>query len=71
GIAKRMKMTFSAEQMKAYTTIGGTPHLDNDYTVFGEIVEGMEVIDKIKEDLKKNLILQVLVCMADTTSKGN
>ncbi len=36
------------EQMKNdYKTIGGTPFLDNEYTVFGEIVEGMEVIDKI------------------------
>jgi len=38
---------FSPEQIKAYTTIGGTPHLDNSYTVFGEVYEGMEVIDKI------------------------
>jgi len=30
-----------------YTTIGGTPHLDGNYTVFGEVVEGLEVIDKI------------------------
>lgn len=32
---------------KAYKTIGGVPHLDNNYTVFGEVVEGIEVIDKI------------------------
>jgi peptidyl-prolyl cis-trans isomerase B (cyclophilin B) len=30
-----------------YATLGGTPFLDGDYTVFGEVVEGMEVIDKI------------------------
>ena len=36
------------EQEKAYTTIGGTPHLDGAYTVFGEVVEGMEVVDQIQ-----------------------
>jgi len=35
------------EQRLAYTTIGGTPNLDNAYTVFGEVVEGLDVIDKI------------------------
>lgn len=38
---------FSEEQRKIYTTMGGTPHLDGDYTVFGELVEGMEVLDRI------------------------
>ncbi len=32
---------------EVYQTIGGTPHLDNAYTVFGEVIEGLEVIDKI------------------------
>lgn len=32
---------------KIYQTLGGTPHLDNAYTVFGEVIEGLEVIDKI------------------------
>jgi len=39
--------TFSDEQINVYTTIGGTPHLDGDYTVFGEVIEGFDVIDKI------------------------
>lgn len=34
-------------QRKTYTSVGGTPHLDGSYTVFGEVVEGLEVIDKI------------------------
>lgn len=37
------------EQKKAYTTIGGTPFLDGQYTVFGEVEEGLEVIAKIQE----------------------
>ena len=38
---------FSAEQRLAYKTIGGTPFLDQNYTVFGEVISGMDVIDKI------------------------
>lgn len=39
--------TFSPESREVYKTIGGTPHLDGDYSVFGEVIEGLEVIDKI------------------------
>ncbi|MCC7050215.1 MAG: peptidylprolyl isomerase [Bacteroidia bacterium] len=38
---------FSSEARKAYTTVGGTPHLDGGYTVYGEVIEGLEVVDKI------------------------
>lgn len=38
---------FTSKQRQAYTTIGGTPHLDGNYTVFGEVVEGFDVLDKI------------------------
>ena len=38
---------FTEEQKKIYTTIGGTPHLDSKYTVFGEVYEGIEVIEDI------------------------
>ena len=44
---QRMGLTFTQEQIEAYTTVGGTPHLDGEYTVFGEVVEGLDVIDKI------------------------
>ncbi|MBO5626202.1 MAG: peptidylprolyl isomerase, partial [Prevotella sp.] len=36
------------EQMKIYSTIGGTPHLDGQYTVFGEVEEGLDVVEMIQ-----------------------
>jgi peptidyl-prolyl cis-trans isomerase B (cyclophilin B) len=47
GIASQMGLTYTDEQKKAYETLGGTPFLDMNYTVFGEITEGLAVIDKI------------------------
>ncbi len=38
---------FTPEQRLAYTTVGGTPFLDEGYTVFGQVVEGLEIVDKI------------------------
>ena len=43
------KFAFTAEQREAYTTVGGAPHLDGAYTVFGEVVEGMDVVEKIEK----------------------
>jgi peptidyl-prolyl cis-trans isomerase B (cyclophilin B) len=40
---------FSKEQIEAYTTIGGTPHLDQEYTVFGEVISGLEVAEEISK----------------------
>ena len=47
--AKQPDFHFTPEQVKAYTTVGGTPHLDGEYTVFGEVVEGIEIVDKIQQ----------------------
>lgn len=47
--------TFTEEQIKTYTSIGGTPHLDQSYTIFGEVYEGIEVIDSIaKQKVDEN-----------------
>ena len=40
---------FTPEQQETYTTIGGTPFLDNQYTVFGEVESGMEVVAEIQQ----------------------
>ncbi len=45
--AENETFALTPEQRELYTTTGGTPHLDGAYTVFGEVMEGLEVIDKI------------------------
>ena len=44
---RRFGKHYTAEQRKIYAEEGGAPHLDGDYTVYGEVVEGMNVVDKI------------------------
>lgn len=44
---KEPALKFTKEQIQAYTTVGGAPHLDGAYTIFGEVVEGMDVVEKI------------------------
>jgi peptidyl-prolyl cis-trans isomerase B (cyclophilin B) len=44
---KKLHWHFTAAQRETYRTIGGTPFLDQNYTVFGEIVKGMDFIDKV------------------------
>jgi len=46
-IAQMKKITYTPEEVEKYKTLGGTAQLDNDYTVFGQVVEGIEVIDKL------------------------
>lgn len=47
NLAGQKGMTYTPEQIKQYTEHGGTPQLDNEYTVYGMVVEGLDVIDKI------------------------
>jgi len=47
SIYVKQEYIFSLDQAQDYETIGGTPHLDGDYTVFGILVEGFDVLDKI------------------------
>lgn len=48
-MAKRKSFAYSKEQIKEYTTTGGAPSLDGLYTVFGEITEGMDVVEAISQ----------------------
>lgn len=47
--AAKTPFRFTPEQKQAYTTMGGTPHLDGSYTVFGEVTEGLDVVENIQK----------------------
>jgi peptidylprolyl isomerase len=47
GIVKLNPYKFTEKQIDTYLKLGGTPHLDSNYTVFGEVIEGLEVVDKL------------------------
>jgi len=68
AIETNFNKKFTTEQRQIYKTIGGAAHLDGNYTVFGEVIEGMEVVDKIanvavdgdnrpKEDIKMTVTI--------------
>ena len=46
-LEKEKGITYTPEQRKAYTTVGGAPYLDGDYTVFGWVTKGMDVVDQL------------------------
>ena len=45
--ASNYNLNFTSEELDVYTTVGGAPHLDGEYTVFGEVIDGFDVIDAI------------------------
>ena len=47
NMSKRSGFVYSEQALEDYSTVGGTPHLDGGYTVFGQVVSGLDVIDKI------------------------
>ena len=47
NILQSEKLILTDKMIEAYTTVGGIPHLDQAYTVFGEVIEGLDIIDKI------------------------
>ncbi|MDX1903906.1 MAG: peptidylprolyl isomerase [Thermonemataceae bacterium] len=48
--SQRTKATYTEEQKNTYKTLGGTPFLDQNYTVYGEMLSGMEILDKIAQE---------------------
>lgn len=48
AVANHPPRPFNEQQQRAYTTDGGCPHLDGEYTIFGQVVKGMNVVDKIE-----------------------
>ena len=47
--ATQGQVKLTPEMIEVYKTVGGTPHLDGQYTVFGEVVEGLDVVDRIQQ----------------------
>lgn len=68
------KVKLTPEMREAYKTVGGAPHLDGSYTVFGRVVSGMEVVDKIekvKTDRYDRPLEDVRIIKAKITKKYN
>lgn len=51
-IEQKIRMKYTQAQREAYKTLGGTPFLDQSYTVFGEVIKGLDIIDKIAAQKK-------------------
>ena len=76
-----LRKDISQDRLEAYTTLGGAPHLDNGYTIFGRVVAGLEVVDQIAsvsvgranrpiEDLFMTMEIKVISKMEITKKYG-
>jgi cyclophilin family peptidyl-prolyl cis-trans isomerase len=72
-IAQRLNVKlikdYTPEQIKMYAEVGGTPHLDFEYTVFGEVLSGLDVVDKIAAEPTKGEIPNEPVYMTVTVER--
>ena len=62
----------SPDARSIYETIGGTPFLDGEYTVFGEVIEGMDIVEKIaaqKTDARDRPLEDILILETKITRK--
>ena len=67
-----LKKEYPEDRAEAYSTLGGTPHLDDNYTVFGKVIEGLDIIDKIaveKTDARDRPIKDIRIIKAYITKK--
>jgi len=67
GLEKRKGFKYTEAQRTAYKTVGGTPHLDNDYTVYGEVLEGLDIvttISKVQKDRQNRPNVDVKIIKA-------
>ena len=66
------QVKLTPEMIEVYKTIGGTPHLDGQYTVFGEVVEGLDVVDRIQQQAvdENDRPLEDIRVLKATVTKG-
>lgn len=67
------RVRLTREMREAYRTVGGTPHLDGSYTVFGRVIEGMDIVDRIQKvetDANDRPLKDIRITKAEITQKA-